>query len=138
MYRKNRRLLLVGSGVTALLLVSLVGLAELNDVYYSRDPRWHDFYRYNELRARVNDLGWVCYSPQTAHVFPQVGWSVNDLGMIQAWFYDDPAVYSAEKLQELLSAIPGKSHVRRRTTCTTYMARWRRTGRLSPYWRWFH
>ncbi len=99
-------MLLVGSGLAALIIAGLVGLSELNDVYYRRDPRWRDFYRYNELRARVNDLGWVYYSPETAHVFSQVGWSANDFGMIQAWYYDDPAVYSADKLRELLDAYP--------------------------------
>ncbi|HJS07767.1 MAG TPA: hypothetical protein VJ809_08900 [Pirellulales bacterium] len=104
--RSQKRLLIKAAGLTGLTLAGLVGLALVNSAYYAGDPRWSDFYSYNELRARINDLGWVYYSPETAHVFPKVGWSVNDYAMIQSWFFDDPAVYNAEKLQELLAAHP--------------------------------
>jgi hypothetical protein len=105
-YRRQTRLLVIAGGLVASMLVVLVGLSWLNDAYYESDPRWSDFYSYNELRARINDLAWVYYSPETAHVFPKVGWTVNDYAMIQSWFYDDPAVYNAAKLQELLDAYP--------------------------------
>ena len=105
-YRRQTRLLVTAGGLVTSTLVVLVGLSWLNDAYYERDPRWSDFYSFNELRARINDLAWVYYSPETAHVFPKVGWSVNDYAMIQSWFYDDQAVYNAEKFQELLDAYP--------------------------------
>jgi hypothetical protein len=105
-HRREKRLIVKAAGVAGLTLAGLVGLAHLNTAYYERDPRWSDFYSYNELRARINDLGWVYYSPETAHVFPQVGWSLNDFAMMQSWFYDDPAIYNAAKFQELLDAYP--------------------------------
>jgi hypothetical protein len=103
---QNRRLIVKAACLSTLILSGLVGLAHLNTVYYARDPRWSEFYSYNELRAKINDLAWVYYSPETAHVFPKVGWSVNDYGMIQSWFFDDPVVYGAAKIQELLDAHP--------------------------------
>jgi hypothetical protein len=106
MHWRQRRLIVKAACLSALILAGLIGLAHLNTVYYARDPRWSDFYSYNELRAKINDLAWVYYSPETAHVFPKVGWSVNDYGMIQSWFFDDPAVYGAAKIQELLDAHP--------------------------------
>ncbi|HJS07766.1 MAG TPA: hypothetical protein VJ809_08895 [Pirellulales bacterium] len=106
MHWRQRRLIIKAACLTVLVLAGLIGLAHLNTVYYAQDPRWSDFYTYNELRAKINDLAWVYYSPETAHVFPKVGWSVNDYGMIQSWFFDDPAVYGAAKIQELLDAHP--------------------------------
>jgi hypothetical protein len=105
-HRREKRLIVKAAVMAGLTLAGLIGLAQLNTAYYERDPRWSDFYSYNELRARINDLGWVYYSPETAHVFPQVGWSLNDFAMMQSWFYDDPAVYNAAKFQELLDAYP--------------------------------
>jgi hypothetical protein len=106
LHRRQKPLIVKAACLTALILGGLIGLAHLNTIYYARDPRWSDFYSYNELRAKINDLAWVYYSPETAHVFPKVGWSVNDYGMIQSWFFDDPAVYGAAKIQELLDAHP--------------------------------
>jgi hypothetical protein len=105
-HRREKRLIGRAAGVAGFTFAGLVGLALANTAYYDGDPRWRDFYSHNELRARVNDLGWVYYSPETAHVFPQVGWTVNDLAMMQTWFYDDPAVYNAAVYQALLDAYP--------------------------------
>lgn len=75
-----------------------------HDACYS-DPAWQAFYEYNPLRLKFNDEQWVSYSPETKHVFDQVGWSKHDFEMIKNWYYDDPQ-YDKQTLQTILTSYP--------------------------------
>jgi hypothetical protein len=107
-YRREKRLVGVAVGLVIATAATVWGLVLLNHAYYAADPRWKDFYEYNELRAKFNDLAWVYYTSETAPVFEANGWSVNDFGMILSWFYDDPATFGAERLQRILDGYPWK------------------------------
>jgi hypothetical protein len=99
--REVVRVALVGGGVCVALVILL---AAYNNAYYARDSRWQAFLTYNKLRIKFNDYGWTRYTPETATIFASVGWTENDHAMIQDWFYDDPEMYSAEKLQRILES----------------------------------
>ncbi len=103
-YRRERRLLAASAGLVIATTAAAYGLVLLNHAYYAADPRWQDFYEFNELRAKFNDLAWVYYSSETAPVLATNGWSANDLGMIMSWFYDDPATFGPERLQRILDS----------------------------------
>ncbi len=105
-YRNEKRLLATSAGLAIATTAAAYGLVLLNHAYYAADPRWQDFYEFNELRAKFNDLAWVYYSSETAPVLAANGWSANDLGMIMSWFYDDPATFGSERLQRILDSYP--------------------------------
>jgi hypothetical protein len=66
--------------------------------YYERSPGWEQFYRYNNVLADFVDRGKVTWNESTEPLFHQIGWSRNDLEMLQNWFYLDPKVYSFPNL----------------------------------------
>lgn len=102
----RRAVLLPAIGTVSVCLAIVLGFAAYNDAYYERDPDWSRFLRYNKLRVKFNDYGWTSYSPRTAHVFKQIGWSQNDHEMIANWFYDDPELYSEARLQHVIAGFP--------------------------------
>lgn len=105
-HRRRWRLVIAAGALVLATSATAYGLKIANDAYYWADPRWSDFYEYNELRAKFNDLLWVYYDQETAPTFAASGWSGNDLGMIISWFYDDPEVFGTAKLEEILAAYP--------------------------------
>jgi hypothetical protein len=105
-HRRQRRLVCVSAGLVIATAATAWVLVHLNHAYYAADPRWKDFYEFNELRAKFNDLAWVYYSSETAPVLAANGWSANDLGMITSWFYDDPVTFGPERLQRILDSYP--------------------------------
>ena len=96
---------LVAGGCLALVL----GFAAYNDAYYERVPEWRHFLSYNKLRIIFNDYEWTSYTPQTAHIFEEVNWTENDYSMIASWYYDDPVLYSEERLRHVLDSYPWRS-----------------------------
>jgi hypothetical protein len=77
---------------------------------YARDPAWHGFRSFNQLRGNFHDGSWTYYSPKTAPIFTSVGWTENDHAMIARWFSDNPELYSEAKLTSIVEAYPWKSH----------------------------
>jgi hypothetical protein len=73
---------------------------------FNQDPRWCSFFEYNALRVRFNDYRWIEYTSETRPIFDQVGWSKNDLAMLNNWYFDDPDRFSAEKLRHVLENYP--------------------------------
>ncbi|MDX1963356.1 MAG: hypothetical protein SFX18_09395 [Pirellulales bacterium] len=91
----------VAAAVGVLFGGSGVALRQIHIDYYHNDPAWAGFFEYNELRAQFNDLLAVRYTPESAASFHDAGWSLNDLNMIVTWCYDDPRVFSTEKLRQI-------------------------------------
>ncbi len=109
--RRASRRALVPSGMAVLLAAMLIGLATAYDrAAYEHDPRWSEFFDYNQLRIKFNDYSWTSYTPQTAGLFSTVGWSKNDHEMIARWFFDDPEVYSEAHLRAIVETFPWKTH----------------------------
>ena len=95
-------MVLAGSGICLTLVVLT---AAYNNAYYARDPGWQAFFDYNKLRIKFNDYCWTRYTPETAGIFAAVGWTANDHALIQDWFYDDSALYSAANLRSVLDSL---------------------------------
>ena len=100
----RRAVLLPAATSAAACAVLVLGFAVYHNSYYNRDSKWQEFLRYNKLRAKFNDYGWIRYTPETASIFNAVCWSENDHAMIERWFYDDPVVYSEARLQRIVAA----------------------------------
>ena len=101
--REVLKVALAGSGICLTLVVLA---AAYNNAYYARDPGWQAFFDYNKLRIKFNDYCWTRYTPETAGIFAAVGWTANDHALIQDWFYDDSALYSAANLRSVLDSYP--------------------------------
>lgn len=104
-----RRTLLPSAGAAALAAILILLATQYDRRSYEQDPRWSDFFGYNELRVKFNDYQWTTYTPQTAGGFSAVHWSANDHEMIAHWFFDDPAVYSEANLRAIVTSYPWKS-----------------------------
>jgi hypothetical protein len=106
---------LVPLGITAIATGAAITMAIAYDSrYYDHDPQWRGFRSYNQLRGKFHDECWTFYAPETAHVFASAGWSANDHTMIANCFSDDPELYSAAKLEQIVAAYPWKQ-ARQRT-----------------------
>jgi hypothetical protein len=77
-----------------------------NDHSYATSAGWEDFYRYNILRAQFTDYRQAPYNLSTKRFFDQVGWSANDLDMLESWFFLDDKLYSRQKFEQILKSIP--------------------------------
>jgi len=66
--------------------------------YYQRSPGWEHFHNYRDVLAEFSDSRTISWNESTQPLFQQIGWSQNDLAMIQCWFYLDPKVYSFQNL----------------------------------------
>ncbi len=98
---------IIPCGIAAVAATALLGGAVAYDhSVYERDPLWHGYRSLNQLRGKFQDSSWTYYSPQTADIFSRVGWSENDHEMIAHWFSDDPDLYNAAKLTNIVGAYP--------------------------------
>lgn len=76
---------------------------------YESDQDWQGFRGFNALRGTFHDAAWTRYTPETQHVFSEVGWSENDHALIARWFSDDAELYSQEKLTAVATGYPWQS-----------------------------
>jgi len=87
-------------------------LQSLNCQYYSHSLGWEQFYSYNTARSDFIDRSKVIWNEQTQSVFKAVGWSQNDLHMLQQWLYLDPDIYSLKNLLFISQQMPELSEQR--------------------------
>lgn len=104
-----RPALLPSIGAATLATVFILLATACDRRSYEQDPRWSEFFGYNELRVKFNDYQWTSFKPETAGVFSAVNWTKNDHEMIARWFFDDPEVYSQANLRAIVTAYPWKS-----------------------------
>jgi hypothetical protein len=65
--------------------------------YYRTDPAWERFFAFQQRRMMFIDLGRIDEDRVPPAVLDHVGWSRNDLGLMQDWFGLHPDVYSLDK-----------------------------------------
>src|SRR3990172_968924 len=100
--RHFSRATLFPCGVALFAAATLVAAAFAYDRWvYEHDPNFSGFRDFNQVRRVFNDLRWTSYTPATAPIFSQVGWTENDHAMISCWYYDDPQIYSEAKLNTI-------------------------------------
>ncbi len=78
------------------------GLHAAHQRYYSRDPAWREYLVFNQYRAKINDYCWTRYTKETQPVFDRVQWSENDHNMVRSWYFDDPLIFSQQKMQSIV------------------------------------
>lgn len=101
---------LVPCGLAAATVGALVvGAVAYDHATYEHDPNWQGFRSFNQLRGIFHDGSWTFYTPETAQIFQQVGWTENDHAMIERWFSDDPELYSEAKLTTIASSYPWRN-----------------------------
>ncbi len=88
--------------------VLLLALVDAHARAY-RAPEWQTCNEILPLKSWFTDYNRVPYNRHTKEVFDDVGWSENDYWMMVFWFYVDPATYSPEKLEAIVSRFPAMS-----------------------------
>ena len=95
---------------TMALLFALVGAFWGADrLAYDLDEGWRAYREYNAARTKISDFR-LQYA--TADDLAALGYSANDLSMLNGWSYWDDQVFGAEQLQALADALPGNDPVR--------------------------
>jgi len=85
-----------------IVIVSVLGLKEMNVAYYLHDPGWAKYFAYNQARGELHQTPKLNDIPAHSPVFKAVGWSANDREMFDRhWLFQDDRVYSIEKLRYL-------------------------------------
>lgn len=95
----SRGLLMATVG-TALAVSTL--LSEYDRQVYASDPAWRDVLEWTSLVSPFVNYSAVSYTPATKPVFDRLNWSVNDLKMLQRWFWMDDEVYTKGALTTLV------------------------------------
>lgn len=75
------------------------------DRLYYAAPAWEQYVAMNEARMRFTDWGLRQYFFGEILDAMRLGWTVNDLLMIEGWFFADPRVYTPARLNELAEQV---------------------------------
>lgn len=111
--RCDKKVLIRYSAFFLSIIVLSTAFQYYNRAYYENDPSWRGFYEFNATRAEFIDYHKVDYTPETKHIFEEVGWSKNDFNMMMSWFIADSDVFSLAKLRTILSHFPSRKGIRR-------------------------
>ena len=100
------RMLRSGPRLSALTVLALAAIAGIvaDRVYYAH-PAWEQYLAMNEARVRFTDWGLRQYFFREILDAMRLGWTVNDLVMIESWFFADPRVYTPARLNELTERV---------------------------------
>lgn len=95
-------------------LLSVSVLYGYDAVRYAKDDKWIEFAERGRLNLEMVDNNWVNeYSPRTIPIFEMVGWSQNDLFLLQSFCMNiDEETFSKEKMQKVLSFFKKMSDTR--------------------------
>jgi hypothetical protein len=89
------------AGVVLLSLCFLFNLA-----VYTRAGSWGNFPEFNWLRSELTEYLPGGMTTEEASVLKErVGWSRNDLSMLQNWFFTDTELFSIPKLQQAVEVV---------------------------------
>jgi hypothetical protein len=98
---------LVPCSIAVVAAAALVAGATVYDYScYEQDPQWTGFRSLNQLRGKFHDERWTSYTPETAPLFAQVGWTENDHAMIARWFSDNAMVYTPSRMTAIVEGFP--------------------------------
>ncbi len=85
--------LVVSFGVTA-------GARIFDSAYYKQDAGWAYYREYNNARATVTDSALPAYSDKKSE-YENIGVSENDRYLYSHWTFDDPELFTMEKMEKL-------------------------------------
>ena len=87
-------------------LVLAMGLATLANRQAYQGPEWDAFAALNPLRMRITDYGADKVLQRSPQLLRQYDFSKNDINLLHAWFFVDPAVADPQRLKPMLAQIP--------------------------------
>jgi hypothetical protein len=102
---KSRNSYLANLVIVLLIFGSVnLGLHLIQKNYYS-SPEWQRWFALNKVKAEFIDFNRISYNQETADIFTGAGLTENDYHMIKSWQYVDPAHYTPEKLNQVVSGV---------------------------------
>jgi len=93
-------------------LSSFVGVTTLNSVLLSDDLK--SYVAFNDLRgqihgtSKISDIANNASDQSVVNMLAENNWTINDLHLFNAWYFDDPAVFISDKVQNLLDVDVGR------------------------------
>ena len=92
----------------AIVTATVFAVAAIGAFWWDRigylTPAWATFSAVEESRAWFTDYGLGSLLADRAELLHRVGWSRNDLDMFGQWWFFDPAVYTPQRMHELVAA----------------------------------
>jgi hypothetical protein len=88
---------------TAAGLLCFAAFAEAIDYLHYQGPEWAAFKAMQPLRAALTDYNYSQYLFKQPERMQALGFSKNDIRLIESWFFFDPAMADPERLRQLLA-----------------------------------
>ena len=88
------------------LAITLIGIGSsyCNQIAYRADDIWNSYYDWNAASTNVRDFAAIDYE-KYAGIFHEVGWSPNDLNLVNSWKYIDLNTFNEENLITVAKAV---------------------------------
>lgn len=101
-----RRLLFQRSGKIAILvLISALTVSAIIDRQAYRGDEWKSFNELNSARAPFTDYGAGSILKLHSDIFKRYGYSINDIALIEGWFFVDSHIANPQALQSMLAEL---------------------------------
>jgi len=85
---------------------------ELDNAAYYAKTGWSDFYRRQEIRFSLTELGrTTAMSPQIVSAFKTVKWSPADNNMLNVFYILDQDTFALDKLERLNASVPARKEI---------------------------
>ena len=86
------------------MLAAVFLFGAVNSLAYTQDPNYAEYRTFTKLRSQILDYTWCDYE-DLCDELTAIGVSENDYQMILHWDFADQAVFSTEKMQQVLDII---------------------------------
>lgn len=86
------------------MLAAVFLFGAVNSLAYTQDPNYAEYRTFTKLRSQILDYTWCDYEDLRDEL-TAIGISENDYQMILHWDFADQAVFSTEKMQQVLDII---------------------------------
>jgi len=94
------------------LIVISAGFLHYQNSQFKNNPKLRNVPKIMSATADFMDYSKARYSPETKHIFDEVGWSQNDFNMLLRFFRADEEVFSLEKMRKVLAHFPSHKSFR--------------------------
>lgn len=91
--------------IAALILAAAIGASALIDRNAYAGADWADFRELNPIRAQFTDFGAGAQLKQHPEIYQRHGYSLNDIDLVENWFFADPAIADPAVLRDMLAEL---------------------------------
>jgi hypothetical protein len=99
LWRRNGRIAMIAT-------IALVGAATFLDQRAYRTPEWDSFNTFNQAREPFTDFGAAEALLQRPEIPARHGYSLNDITLLENWFFVDPAMAKPAELRAMVRELP--------------------------------